>query len=188
MPGIDIRATIFKNLFMGRSQAEVQVFRTLTAVLLAEENIVIGAWPKWLVNPKTGCRLELDLYLPNNKIAFEVQGPHHITDKNQIDRDDIKKYLCEKRSVKLFRIGILENDPYYFYRLFTKLNNDGYDLKLRDPSWKWSVRRSWGKKYAAQIKQNFGEFNPCYQNPDKYFEKDNKQFYLIKSGGRKEYL
>ena len=33
--------------------------------------------PKWLRNPKTGYPLELDFYIPELKIAFEVQGRQH---------------------------------------------------------------------------------------------------------------
>lgn len=172
-----------------RSQAEVQVFRTLTAVLDKSVNIKISCYPKWLINPKTGKKLELDFYICSNPaVAFEVQGPHHITDAEQIYRDKIKKELCEKNGVKLYRIGILQNNPDFFFNLFTELNTQGYEIKLNEPSFRWGIRRTWGQKYNNQITNLYGKADPCYKNPDKFFEKEKSQFYILRPGGKKEYL
>ena len=42
-------------------------------------------------NPKTGMPLEADISLPDLKIAFEYQGPHHSDDEGFIFRDEIKR-------------------------------------------------------------------------------------------------
>lgn len=173
-----------------KAQSEVQVFRTLTSVLAPSVNIAINPRPKWLTNPKTGKVMELDFVLSTSPaIAIEVQGPHHFSDPAQIERDELKKYLCEKKGVKLVCIGILDNNPNFFYNLFSKMNGEGFKIAMREPSYLWAVRRSWGKKYNKSIKAIHGKQNPCYTNPDKYFEKyDPKQFWVLKPGGIKEYL
>ena len=94
------------------------MFRTLTAVLDESEKIVVGCHPKWLINPKTGKHLELDFLIRRRRVAFEVQGPHHFNDPEQIERDEVKRRLCEENGFKLLRIGILQNNPYDFERCF----------------------------------------------------------------------
>ena len=67
---------------------------------------------RWLVNPHTGKRLELDLYNPDLRIAIESQGIIHyqwikayhktFNDfKRQQERDAIKRQLCKANGVKL---------------------------------------------------------------------------------------
>ena len=63
---------------------------------------------KWIEN------LRLDFYIPNLNIAIEVQGEQHYMSINKfggddnlqktIQRDRLKKYLCEKNGVKLYYI------------------------------------------------------------------------------------
>jgi len=68
-------------------------------------------YPKWLINPKTGNRLQLDGYNEELGVAFEYQGYQHFEqayyDKDEKAlqerkfRDKIKKKLCKKYGVKL---------------------------------------------------------------------------------------
>lgn len=74
-----------------------------------------NVWPKWLVNPETGKRLELDRYYPYLKIAFEYNGSQHYTstafssgsikDEKRIERqmrsDKAKREICAKQGVTL---------------------------------------------------------------------------------------
>jgi len=71
--------------------------------------------PKWLKNPKTGYRLELDGFNEELKIAFEYDGIQHYEFPNyfhkdkksfdsQIERDVFKDDLCKQNDVLLIRI------------------------------------------------------------------------------------
>ena len=67
--------------------------------------------PEWLINDKTGSKLELDGFNEELKIAFEHQGIQHYTEKfanhNMPDikyRDYIKQKLCKKMGIKLIII------------------------------------------------------------------------------------
>lgn len=59
--------------------------------------------PEWLVNPKTGRRLELDFYVEDLKLAIEVQGFHHLT-LDQKYKDSIKREVCDERGIRLMNI------------------------------------------------------------------------------------
>lgn len=71
--------------------------------------------PKWLVNPETGKRLELDGYNEYLKIAFEYNGPQHyeyfehyhtsIQDfYDQLIRDEYKEKICVENKILLIVI------------------------------------------------------------------------------------
>ena len=77
--------------------------------------------PKWLINPETGHRLELDGYDQELGIAFEYQGPQHYIHfedyfhkkrglEKQKKMDELKRELCKKNNVKLIEV------PYYTKR------------------------------------------------------------------------
>lgn len=68
--------------------------------------------PDWLINPKTGYRLELDGYCEELKIAFEYHGVQHREFPNgffktfeefqqQVSRDIYKAEQCQKRGIYL---------------------------------------------------------------------------------------
>ena len=71
--------------------------------------------PKWLVNPNSGWRLELDGYCKELGLAFEYNGEQHYNSKNPFFRknrtleyqqqlDKIKRKLCYKNNVTLITI------------------------------------------------------------------------------------
>ena len=71
--------------------------------------------PKWLINPKTKRRLELDGYNENLKLAFEYDGRQHSepfrnTNRHKAQfiqlqyRDSIKNEICKLKGVTLIRI------------------------------------------------------------------------------------
>ena len=72
--------------------------------------------PKWLRNPKTGYPLELDYYIPELKIAFEVQGRQHykaidhwggVENFQQVqERDQQKRTLCFMKGVTLYEYDL----------------------------------------------------------------------------------
>jgi len=90
--------------------------------------------PIWLINPKTGKKLELDCYNPYLNIAVEYNGIQHYKYaptfhknekqfKNQIYRDKIKNILCDKYGVTLITVPytIKHNDIKNY--IIDKLNN-----------------------------------------------------------------
>lgn len=71
--------------------------------------------PDFLINPETGRRLELDCYNPLLKIALEYNGEQHYrfipyfhqSEKDfekQVQRDELKKKLCEENGIKLITV------------------------------------------------------------------------------------
>ena len=69
--------------------------------------------PKWLINPKTGRRLELDNY--NDDLAVEYNGITHYVHPNWthqsredfikgVERDRVKAEICRKRGIDLITV------------------------------------------------------------------------------------
>ncbi len=94
------------------SYAEELFMDSLKCVVSDNEKILKNYRPIWLKNDKTNRSMEYDFYLPNLKIAFEIQGQHHYDDISQIDRDNLKFKLSEFYNVALFRVSIFQIDPY----------------------------------------------------------------------------
>lgn len=97
--------------------------------------------PDFLKNPSTGKNLELDGWNPNiptpigRGLAFEFNGPQHYhftpryhkTDRDfedQIERDKLKRYLCDKYRVMLITI------PYTVTDLFAFISKKLYEKEL----------------------------------------------------------
>jgi len=70
--------------------------------------------PDWLINPETNCKLELDGYNKQLKLAFEYQGQQHYNaiklwgGKKNLEsiqrRDKIKRKLCKAKGITLIEI------------------------------------------------------------------------------------
>ncbi len=71
--------------------------------------------PSWLINPKTGKRMELDGFNEQLKIAFEYDGIQHYKYPNkfhkteqaflgQVQRDKDKVRICDEHGVYLIRV------------------------------------------------------------------------------------
>lgn len=86
------------------------------------------------MNPKTGCSLYFDFYLPDYNCCIEYDGEQHFHyadsgwntkenfEKNKY-RDDVKNQYCKKNNIKLIRI------PYWDY---DKLNTDFLLQKIKE--------------------------------------------------------
>ena len=80
-------------------------------------------------NPKTGCKLKFDFYLPDYNCCIEYDGEQHFREvsifKETLEdiqyRDSIKNNYCKEHSIRLIRIP---------YTDFSKLNTDNYLLSL----------------------------------------------------------
>lgn len=93
--------------------------------------------PDFIVNTKTGKRLELDGYNEKLKLAFEYQGQQHYNFSpyfhktqedftNQVYRDKIKKEACDKKGITLIEIpyNIEYNDLEDYIKM--KLFDEGF--------------------------------------------------------------
>jgi hypothetical protein len=74
--------------------------------------------PKWLINPETGYRLELDGFNSDLNLAFEYDGQFHYEVRkglnNDLERtkilDSLKNRLCEELNIRLIRIPFFMKD------------------------------------------------------------------------------
>jgi hypothetical protein len=57
-----------------------------------------------IINPRTSRFLELDIYLPENKIAIEFNGDYWHSLPEAKRRDSLKIRLCEQKEIKLIQI------------------------------------------------------------------------------------
>lgn len=71
--------------------------------------------PKWLLNPKTGKRMEIDLYNESLKIGIEYNGKQHYVYPNNLhvtkeefdsqrERDRVKLDICDQNGVYLITV------------------------------------------------------------------------------------
>ncbi len=63
------------------------------------------AHPYFLINPKTGSGLEIDILFEDFHIAFEFQGEHHYTDTKTIEKDKFKLAACHKKEIPLIPVN-----------------------------------------------------------------------------------
>ncbi|OGU16786.1 MAG: hypothetical protein A2076_07165 [Geobacteraceae bacterium GWC2_53_11] len=64
--------------------------------------------PGYLVNPKSGQLLELDISLEDFKLAFEFQGETHYTDEKDMEKDSFKLEQCARNKVILIPVNIFQ--------------------------------------------------------------------------------
>jgi len=61
--------------------------------------------PNWLVNPKTGYKLEIDVALPELKVGYEFDGRYHFTLTEQKERDLQKNLVVTNNGWVLIRVS-----------------------------------------------------------------------------------
>ncbi len=84
------------------------IFANIIKKIFPEESIYRHYRPKWLN------RLELDVYIPSRKLAFEYQGQQHYgpieawggesTFIKLSERDKQKEEICRKKRIRLFKV------------------------------------------------------------------------------------
>lgn len=72
--------------------------------IFPNDSVFYNQRPEWLKHPITGNPLELDIYFPEKKLAFEINGPLHETRLQRFV--DHKKYKqCKQKGVRLISIN-----------------------------------------------------------------------------------
>jgi hypothetical protein len=84
--------------------------------------------PKWLLNPETGRSLELDIYIPEFKMAIEIQGAQHFRPLKffggesafieQQKRDNLKRKLCAENNVCLIEYDLRQGRDHHTIKQF----------------------------------------------------------------------
>lgn len=98
-----------------RSKAKRSMQRWLRVQLLSllppGEQVLEDVAPDWLRFQKSGAKMELDLYVPRLRLAFEYQGAHHYDDipffgfvHQYRARDEAKAQACEAANVTLIEV------------------------------------------------------------------------------------
>lgn len=77
-----------------------EILRELIGVRYKGSKILYNHRPESLRNPKTGRKLELDIYLPKKRLAYEFQGSQH-ANYYQSFKDEVKVAWAHKHKVKL---------------------------------------------------------------------------------------
>lgn len=96
---------------MSKLQSEI---RRILIDYLGRHEIYENIRPEWLRAPN-GSRLELDFYIPDLRMAIEVQGNQHYTFtpifhdtyddfKKRVEYDDIKREVCREKDIYLFEV------------------------------------------------------------------------------------
>lgn len=122
---VDRRASIAAGWEDRESAGERAIYRLLCE-LYGKEGIFRYSRPYWMA------RLELDFYLPDEKLAFEFDGmqhhtfsPHfHRTEEDfnrQVERDREKELICEANGVRLIRIRF--DEPLTLDHLIAKIRS-----------------------------------------------------------------
>lgn len=111
---------------MPLSQTEY-IARQLLKHYLPRVHFVYNLRPEWLKHPKSGRRVELDIYAPDLTAAWEIQGVQHgrYIEGMQRDfdafvgqqgRDMFKIEACKERGITLHRLTSFDLLPFSFER------------------------------------------------------------------------
>jgi|2_EtaG_2_1085320.scaffolds.fasta_scaffold01284_10 hypothetical protein len=118
-----------------------KVFRYVIETMLEIE--FSKSRPSWLLNPKTGRRMEIDGYNKENSICFEYQGRQHSiyiphmhrkydTFLDGKERDRIKKKLIEQNGIFILYPDYKIRFCDYPYFIENKLNNTKFEKMIKN--------------------------------------------------------
>lgn len=82
--------------------AYLDLFITATVFKTGKE---IPAHPSFLMNPKTGSILEIDMLFEDFHLAFEFQGEHHYTNTKTKEIDEFKLTTCPENGLLLIPVN-----------------------------------------------------------------------------------
>ena len=103
-----------KGCYMATSRLQEATKERIKEILNGFE-IFENYRPDWLRNPETGKKLELDFYIPEARVAIEVQGEQHFeyipgfhANEDEFHRmqarDQIKRVVCRDKDISLYEI------------------------------------------------------------------------------------
>jgi hypothetical protein len=98
--------------------------KTLKLILKSSIKVKRNYRPNWLKNPRTKKCLELDFYIPEINLGFEIQGQHHFDNREQKERDLIKEAICKSKQIKLVQLSIFQNSPSFVFKTIVKYQKE----------------------------------------------------------------
>ena len=132
-----MRASAAKHLNRAEFLGET-LMREALSLLVDSENFVDDGSVGFLVNPRTGERMQFDRYYPKHDVAFEFNGAQHYqatelydqeTADKQRARDAVKRDICAKNGVDLV---VVHPQDLSLGQLLQKLRNLLPRLPLRN--------------------------------------------------------
>jgi hypothetical protein len=81
----------------------IDVFIALT---VSDADLLFQSKPSFLMNPKTGALMEIDVRLEKYRLAFEFQGEHHYTVNKKMQKDRDKLQLTRLHNHVLVPVNI----------------------------------------------------------------------------------
>ncbi len=114
---------------------------------------VYNSRPDWLRNPKTGRRLELDIWFPQISVAVEAQGAQHGRpilglQKDHADfmaqqaRDAVKAAVCASRGIELIAVTSFDMTEARFPAIIRRIFTIADRATRADPSLADKVRQA----------------------------------------------
>lgn len=137
--------------------------------------------PDWLINPKTGRKLELDGYDDNLKIAFEYNSNYYHDNKK--DTDKIKRKICKKNGIALMVFPDIKNELKFDTLLEMEkaikkiVNKSGLQIKNNDLRFAWSPI-FYNKKWSVE---KLREVASKYVRLKDFMEKEQGAYQAIRS-------
>ena len=124
--------------------AYLDLFITATVFKTGKE---IDTQPSFLINPKTGATLEIDVLFEDFRLAFEFQGEHHYTNNKTMKKDEFKLRACPERGILLIPVNPFQLNSDILQNLIVNSIKDFLYLNdlFRDK------RPEWWAEYLTQV-------------------------------------
>jgi hypothetical protein len=145
---------------MSNTSSGELLLREILKFNIDNNNVLYNYRGLGIINPKTGYELEIDIYYPDYKLAFEFQGEEHFkttsftnkeTLKEILFRDSVKENFCKENGILLIKIKALDLNAYIGrfkdevvpgLKLFPRSRQNEQDLnKIKLLEWKCSKYR-----------------------------------------------
>jgi hypothetical protein len=137
------------------SYVEILCKKVLRDILKEDITIQGPVRPDFLRNWKTGRNLELDIFLPELNLAFEIQGQHHFDDLKQIERDAIKLSLACENGVDLLYLGVTQISHSNLFRKLSHCSAYSPSLRPWDSLWLKSSLSQDVKEHKALLRSKY---------------------------------
>lgn len=127
-----------------------KMLRSFVKKVFQNEKIYFNVRLKQIVNPETNMPLELDIFIPEKKLAFEFHGRQHKTDEYQRYKDKIKRQKCKEIGIHLFEIWTANLNKDLLQRIEKECTTLG--IKITTPSTTFLNKfDKLGNEYKKQI-------------------------------------